>query len=263
MKYVRKAKKSMLKRPVFKRKARYPRRITVRSNANTDDATVLKINPGKSRVQRWLKTTPLNVQGTLGVAGTNGFTIRTESAAYTQAGTITFDPAGYSGNNSGSITSANGFSLLSALALPEWTSFGNLYAQYKVNKITLKFTSSVASATNVNNMPITLFMRYNDEYTPGNPTITSISEERNWIKKVFTPEHPTFTYSFYPKVLAQYDNLGLIAVDSRRSTSMPFMNMNSPSELLGMKFYVQSPASSALNIVSCDIQYDISFKEQT
>jgi hypothetical protein len=106
-------------------------------------------------------------------------------------------------------------------------------------------------------------MRYNDEYTPGAPNPVSISEEKNWVRKTFTQEKNTFTYSFYPKVWALYDNLGTLATDSRVTKSMPWTNMNSPVEIAGMKFYFNAPASNVAAYCYCEIQYDISFKEQT
>lgn len=266
MKYVRKSKKSVVPRrkPVFKRKAAYSKRTRP---VRIVDPTVVKVNPGKSRVQRWVKTTPINTQGVPSFPGTNGFSIFCSGLSYQVAGVMTFDPTGNYGNVSGSITSpATTFSTLSPQTLPEWTSFSNLYAQYKVNKIHLKFTYSDNGANaQASASAATLWMRYNDEYQPGNPTAVSISEEKNWIKKIFTAEHPNFTYSFYPKCLTFYDNQGAISTDGRGSRSMGWCNMNAPAEIFGMKFFCQTQAVGTVDAgyIHCDIQYDLSFKEQT
>jgi len=260
--YVRKpkpkSKPSPYRKRTIKRRTMRPRTLRIQ------DDTVVRINPGKARVQKWMKNTPLNIPGNPSVAGTNGFNIALGTTAYAQSGSMTFDPSGNFGNFSGPISSTAGFASLSTQTLPEWTSLGNLYGQYKVNKITLKFSlSSTGSAQSGNGPQATLFMRYNDEYTPGAPNPTSISEEKNWIRKTFTVEKPTFNYSFYPKVLALYDNLGLATTDARATRSMPWTNMNAPVEILGMKFYFNVPAASATSYINCDVQYDISFKEQT
>jgi len=256
-KFKPKQKRSVRKRTSTKRRS-MPRRIAIQ------DDTVVKINPGKARVQKWMKNTPLNIMGVPSTAGTNGFSIQLGATSYAQSGSMTFDPSGNFGNFSGPVSSTTGFASLSSQTLPEWTSLGNLYAQYKVNKITLKFSlASTGTAQSGNGPQATLFMRYNDEYTPGAPNPTSISEEKNWIRKTFTVEKPTFNYSFYPKVFQLYDNLGIVTTDARVTRSMPWTNMNSPAEILGMKFYFNVPGASASSYIHCDVQYDISFKEQT
>ena len=112
----------------------------------------------------------------------------------------------------------------------------------------------------------TIYLRYNNEYlAPGTGTVTplTMSEERGWVRKVFTAEHPDFTYSFYPKIMQLVDNAGVFSTESRVSKSMPWTNINTPVELYGMKVYTYWAGNpNNTYYMNCDVLYHLEFKEQ-
>ena len=253
------------KASITKRKS-YGRRRPVRARRKmvASDPTVMMMNGGKDKVMKWSKSLTLNSPGSASTLNLNGFSLSLNSvASYTQSGTMVFDPTGTFGNNSGPINASSGFLALGVANIPEWSSLKNLYAMYKVTKIHLNFNYNCQG--NVLFGEPTIYIRYNNQYNAPAPTLGSMSEERHWIKKTFTAEHPNFKYSFYPKVMQLYDNAGIITTDSRVSRSMPWTNLNLPVELYGCKFfftYQGGGSATTQNYITCDITYEISFKDQ-
>jgi len=171
---------------------------------------------------------------------------------------LTFDPAGTFGNNS--INVAGGVSTSGPANIQQWTQYANLYDQYKVNKITLHFTAIDIADLNTGS-PI-MYIRYQDTYGAIAPTMTDISQQKNWVRKTFTSEHPDFTFSFVPKVQDIVDNNALISANARTPKRMVFTNTSTPVMLYGVQLVVVLPASALGYSVNCSTEYHIGFKEQ-
>ena len=224
------------------------------------DSTVQRLNGGRDRPICVSKSLPFNVNGTVSTSGTTGFVYNFTSSSFSVGTLTTFDPTGNFGNNSGNITS--GAPTLIAAQITDWTSFAALYSQYKVKKIHLKFTAyDSTSGSTLGSQPPTMFIRYNNEYAAPSPTTAIIADERNWMRKTFTPEHPDFSYSFYPKVMCLDDNRGLISTDSRVPKSMRWTSTATPVELWGVKAWIAAiGTSSAGTYIAMDVTYDICFR---
>lgn len=261
----------MYKRKSLAKKKRTPvyrSRMSRRSRApmaRVVDTTVQKINPGREKIVRVKKSlypnAPYFTQTTY---GTNGFQIKYDGTAFAVAQVINFDPSGTFGNNSGIITATS--TLTGAAGIPEWSSFKALYSYYRVKRIVIKMFANSTSPNGLLDIPPIVYLKYNNEYNAANPTQQSISEEKNFIRKIFTPEHPEFTYSFYPKVVTLYDNVGVFATEARQVKSMGWTDVNTPSQLLGLKLYTYFPADTTTpptNTLSFDISYELEFKEQS
>ena len=234
------------------------------------DTTIQRLNPGKSTVVRLKKALPfipsyLSLSG----SGTYGIQIQLGTTGFTFGQHIVFDPSGTWGNSSGYIVSAIG--TLGVAAIPEWSAYKLLYSQYRVKKIHLKFLAINNNPTiQLNNIEPTLYVRYCDEDVApatGQVTATTMCEEKNWIRKTFTTEHPEFSYSFYPKVMHLVDNAQVIGSESRMPKSMGWTDVNFPVQLWGCKLYINWPALSGVtgtqSFINVDISYDIEFKEQS
>lgn len=224
------------------------------------DTTVTKLNAGKERIANVKKGYPINSQGYASAIGFTSPQIVLGASGFTYGGNLIFDPTGTFGQCTGKIDVAS--PTLGPLPIPEWVSYKTLYGLYKVRKITIKFRADDDGAQGLLSNPPVIYMRYLNEYNQAVPTYTSISEEKNWIRKTFTPEHPEFTYSFYPKVMQYVDNAGTLATDARVPKAMGWTSVATPVELYGLKVWFSHPGTSTTSIVSFDITYDIAFKEQ-
>lgn len=260
-KYIRKSTKSKKKNvKSYKKMARPSTRKKI-----TRDPTITKLNAGKERIVRVRKMTKINLPSVVGTAGTNGMSIQLTSTGYTAKGVLVFDPSGSQGNNSGNISNlfTSGASL-SPCNIPDWSGFQTLYSEYRVKKITCKFNWSSSGNPLSYAMP-ELYVRYANDYNEADPDAFTVSEQRNWVRKVFTMEHPSFTYSFYPKVMYLADNPGVLATEARVAKAMPWTDMSNPCALYGLKFFIHWPGavnSTYTNVINMDISYDIEFKEQ-
>lgn len=269
MPYVPRRKYPARKKPAAKLsgKRMYKRRVSRKpKSANHLDTTISVINPGKDKVIRINKQLPLNVPYQLGGA-TKGVNFQLGTTSLTWGQVLVFDPAGTVGNFAGTVTAAG--SLLGTTALAEWSAYSLLYQQYRVKKIHLKFNCSSAIAQNLDNSPVTMYIRYQKEWisNPGTPnqiTPGILAEQRNVVKKTFTSQHPDFMYSFYPKVARLADAGGTgITTDSRVLKSMDFTSCTTPVDLWGAEIFVFWPGSaSAAALLQMDVQYDIEFKTQ-
>lgn len=238
-KYAKKAR--TVKKKAYRRKKSYPR-----------DSTVTRINPGKAKVVKVIRgyqPTPPNTNATDGV---NAFQVAVSSNSNV---ITTVDPSGSWGAFSG-----NGTVIPRGPAkIPGWDAYKGLYQKYKVTKVTLKW-SAYDGSSSLDDATPTLHVRYNDDYTASAPNWTDVATERGWIKKQFTPEHPNFTYSFYPKVMKLVDNVNILATEARAPVPMPWTDVDTPVELYGFKCLVNN-SGSATTRVNCDITYTILFKE--
>jgi len=261
------ARKSTKKNNYRKRKPTYTRRRKPASkSANYLDTTITVINPGKDKVCKISKTLPLNVPYAIGGA-TKGMNIQCGASAITWGQVLVFDPAGSFGNFAGTVTAAG--SLLGTTPISEWSAYSLIYTQYRVRKIHLKFNCGAGVGTNLDNNPLTMYIRYQKEWisnpgTANQVTPGLLAEQRNVVKKTFTSQHPDFVYSFYPKV-ARLDDAGGTGAptDSRVLKSMPFTNCNTPVDLWGVEIFVQWPAGSGTALLQMDVQYDLEFKTQS
>lgn len=243
-----------------------PRTTRKRFAARPVDNTVQKLNPGRERLIFVKKSYPYIPAYFGAVGGINGMQIEAAATGFAFGKNIIFDPTGTFGNCSGVISTSAGS--LTTAAIPEWAAYSALYSMYKVTKIHLRLTCADDGAYGLQSTPPTLYLRYLNEYLPpvtGQNTTTSMSEERNWVRKQFTAEHPDFTYSFYPKVMQLMDNTGSFSTETRTPKAMHWTNVNTPVELYGLKMYFQWPsiANAATTYINIDITYDIVFKEQS
>ncbi|UAU46995.1 Cap [Chicken proventriculitis-associated circular virus 1] len=268
MPYVRRPAKSTRKKPMSRpyRKRTVKRRAPVRKGANYLDTTISVMNPGKDKIVRISKSLPLNVPYAIGGA-TKGMNVQCGASAITWGQVLVFDPSGTQGNFCGTVTAAG--SLLGTSALAEWSAYSLLYQQYKVKKIHLRFNCGAAVGTNLDNNPLTMYIRYQKEWISNPGTANQVTpglfaEQRNVVKKTFTSQHPDFTYSFYPKVARLSDAGGTGAsADSRILKSMDFTSVNTPVDLWGAQIFLQWPAGSGSALLQMDVQYDLEFKTQS
>ena len=265
-KYVKKSKKTTTRRGMSYRKPSYRRRP--KTNMNTGDTSISVINPGKDRIVRVQKSLPLNQPYTLGGV-TKGMNFSFTTSAATWGQVLVFDPAGIRGNNAGTVALTS--STLSPAAIAEWVAYKVLYAEYRVRKITLKFNASTLAGNQIDDAPVTMFIRYQNEWianpgTASQVTLGTLAEMRNVVKKTFTNANPDFQYSFYPKVAKLIDSDGIgTGTDSRALKSMGFTSVNTPADLWGVQIYMNWPGSSVGNsaLIQCDILYDIEFRTQS
>lgn len=260
-------KKTFVRRKKVYKKKSQPNRSSMRSSMRPSrplrlaDTTVTKLNPGKDRMITVKKSYPINSQGYASAIGFTSPQIVLGTTGFTYGGNLIFDPSGTFGQCTGKIDSAS--PTLGALPIPEWVSYKALYGLYKVKRMTIKFRADDNGSQGLLSQPPVLYMRYLNEFNQATPTYTSISEEKNWVRKTFTPEHPEFSYSFYPKVMQLVDNAGTLATDTRVPKSMGWTSVNTPVELYGIKFWLSWPGSAdTTTLISLDISYDIQFKEQ-
>lgn len=245
------------KKKVFSRKSRS--RKSVSRVLAIKDTTIIKYNPGRAPILRTLKCLPLFLPYTNGVVGVNGLQFVCGATNVTASSSMIFDPSGTYGTASAQITASGPFTGAPAPVI-DWPSFQRLYSHYRVTKITCRFTAQDIGSL-VTAPPI-IYVRYANVYPTINPTVNGIADQRNWVRKTFTPEHPDFTYSFYPKVMVLTDNIGLLATEPRVPKSMPWTNLTTPSDLYGLQVIFQYPGSTSgtSTFVNMDIEYHMQFK---
>lgn len=243
----KRVKKAPIRRRRYGSKSKRMRRAAV-----CKDPTVTKSVVRRAQVVKVVKGYPIIGPNTAVVAGTNGL----QCPPGTNANAVTtVDPSGSWGTFSGLTNSAS----MVPAKIPQWDAYKGLYQKYKVTKVTLKWTAYDGTSTLDDASPH-LAVRYNDDYTATLPTWTDVATERNWIRKTFTAEHPTFQYSFYPKVMAMADNVNVLATDSRIPKKMPWTDVDTPVELFGFKYLINNNQGNSTR-VNCDIFYTILFKE--
>ena len=226
--------------------ARRPRVMPVR----VADTTVEKLNIQKIKPVYIKKMMVLNPIGAAGTSNVTAFQL----APLTSAGgvNLTFDPAGTLGN-AGYLGNYSGIS--------EWSAYSGLYQFYKVNKIKLVFSAFDTGSSGLLNASPTIYIRYNNDYLPISVSRSTMASLPGVIKKTFTPEHPMFEYSFYPKVQLLVDNYGVIlGNEARQPRKMSYTNTATPVQLYGISIYWSAIATGMW--VNMDIEYDISFKSQ-
>lgn len=258
VKYVRKTNKKYSKRKpsAYKRtyKRSYPKKARV-----APDPTVLRINPGPQKAVYVVKALREISPYAPGTVGTTGMFFGSTASLQTSTTTLLFDPAGVFGNNS--INVAAGVSNSGPAAIQQWLQYAGLYDKYRVSKITLRFT-----AIDVDNLDVgspILYIRKNDTYGTIAPTMTDISQQKNWIRKTFTAEQPDFTFSFTPRVQILEDNNSVIASNGRVPAYMSWTNTSTPISLYGVQLIVVLPASTTGYSVNCSTTYHLGFKESS
>lgn len=266
-KYLRK-KLFRRKRPT-KSKSRYSRKTMRRpkGNMNTGDTTISVINPGKDKIIRVQKSLPLNQPYVLG-GTTRGANFNFSTTAITWGQVLTFDPAGVQGFFTGTVNST--ISTLSSSAIAEWVAYKVLYTEYRVRKITLKFNASSTLGNSLDDVPVSLYIRYQKEWianpgAAGGVNLGTLAEMRNVVRKTFTADHPDFQYSFYPKVARLSDAAGTgVGNDGRVLKSMQFTSVNVPVDLWGVQLYINWPGSAvgSTALIQMDVSYDIEFRTQ-
>jgi len=212
------------------------------------DTTIEKLNNIRVKplmIKKMLPFLPIGATGGVG----QGFQIAPSQGPF--GFNLTFDPAGTVGN----------FGYSGPSAIPEWTAYSGLYQFYRVKKIKLIFSAEDSGSGGLLNSPPVIHIRYNNDYIPITPTRSVMAGLSKVIKKTFTPEHPFFTYSIYPKVQQLVDNYGsALSAESRVPKSMPWTNTATPVQLYGVSIYQSGTATGQwLNI---DCEYDLEFKSQ-
>lgn len=251
-------KKYAKRRPMVKKRT-YKNKKTFKKTSGVKDTTIMRYNPGKAPSCRVIKQPAIFYPYTLGSPGSNALQFSAGATAITAFGSLQFDPSGAFGTYSGNVNSSGTFIGVPAPIL-DWGSLIRLYSHYKVHKIVCRFTAQ-DTGTLISSPPI-IYVRYANVYPSVVPNISTVSEQRGWVRKTFTPEHPNFTYSFYPKVMALVDNIGVLATEARCPKSMPWTNCTTPVDLYGFQFIFQFPANTSTTdtFVNMDVEYHMSFK---
>jgi len=246
-------KRPMTKKTSYKKKSRTAKIIAPK------DTTVVKYNPGKDKVVKFIKSPAIFYPYTLGTSGSNALQFSGGASAITAFGSVQFDPAGSFGTYSGTV-SVNGTFVGAPAPVVDWGSLIRLYSHYKVTKIVCKFTAQDTGS--LISAPPIIYMRYANVYPSVTPNISTVSEQRGWVRKTFTPEHPNFTYAFYPKVMMLADNIGVLATEARQPKNMPWTNCSTPVDLYGFQFIYQFPANTTTTdtFVNMDVEYHLCFK---
>ena len=269
-KYHRKPRPYSKRKSMHKRRPRraYSGKAGIKGMGNKYDSTISVLNQGRDKPIRVVKSLPLNQPYSLGgvTKGAN-FVLTTSAVNWGQV--LTFDPAGVQGFNAGSVGTST--SLLSPAAIAEWVAYKVLYTEYKVNRITLKFNCGVTLGNQMDDNPVTIYIRNQKEWiaNPGTASgvgLGTLAEMRNVVRKTFTSEHPDFEYSFVPKVARLLDAGGTgSTTDTRALKPMGYCSVNTPADLWGIQLYTNWAGSSVGNtaLLQMDITYDISFRNQS
>lgn len=258
--------KTTRRRGMPTRKRTYRRRAPISSNKG--DTTISVVNPGKDKIIKVIKSLPLN-QPYVNGGVTKGVNFQFAATAVQWGQVMVFDPAGAQGNNAGTVALTS--STLSPAAITEWVAYKILYTEYRVKKIHLKFLASSLLGQTLDEVPITMYIRYQKEWianpgTASQVTLGTLAEMRNVVRKTFTSDHPDFEYSFYPKIARLSDAGGTgLSADTRALKSMPFCSVNTPVDLWGVQLYVNWPGSSAgvQALLQMDVSYEIEFRTQS
>jgi len=189
--------RSTRKKPAYKSKRKsYVKRRPTRKprSSNAGDTTITVINPGKDKIVRVQKALPMNQPYVLG-GTTRGANFNFGPTAVTWGQVLTFDPAGVQGFMTGTVSATT--SVLSSSSIAEWPAYKLLYTEYRVRKIRLKFHASSTLGNALDDVPVSLLIRYQKEWiaNPGQASGCSpstMSELRNVVRKTFTSDHPDF-----------------------------------------------------------------------
>lgn len=250
-------KTSGIKKKTYKPYKKYVKRAS--KPAVVSDPTVMRINPGPNKAVYVTKALREISPFSAGTVGTTGMFFGSIATTQTSTTNLLFDPAGVFGNNS--INVAAGVAASGPAAIQQWLQYAGLYDKYKVFKITLRFTALDTDNLDVGS-PI-IYIRKSDTYGSIAPTMTDISQQKNWIRKTFTAEQPDFTFSFVPRVQNLEDNNSVISSNGRVPTWMSWTNTSTPISLYGVQLIVVLPGSTVGYSVNCSTTYHLGFKESS
>jgi len=204
-----------------------------------------------------------------------------------------FDPSGYNAMICGQQTAYDTQSSVvqggtKYLRVDDWSNYALIYQQYKVNRVTLVFTAFCSGGT-LDQFPITLYIRKSPIVTDTSmPNETDLGSQSGWIKKLFTANSPTFTWSCVPmqqdvidsgnltysrqpermawQDTSNYNKLNgweyLISMGSN-----PLINSNAPIGVSGLATYSSSTTaqyqSTAFPVLQMDYKFSVAWKRRT
>lgn len=233
---------------------RFTRRRTFKRQKN-----VAVVGPRREHVCHQQLSTRTTAPYTESIAGNGPSFMSSSSGALAWYQMWYFDPSGFIGPTGaqvpGSTVNPNTGSTADG-----WTRFAAIYAYYKVTSITLNFHYTTAG--NADFGPPILYINREFEYNASAPTIADTSNQTGWLRKEFDSNSETFRYTFKPRITSIEDNRGVTTTDPRGSTAMPWTNVSTPAELLGIKVMLFMPLHTNPGIIQCNIVYNCLFKDK-
>jgi len=156
----------------------------------------------------------------------------------------------------GGVTGAN---------MPDWTNILTLYNRYKILKVTYTFNVQPLGAGGLVSFDLPkLFIRYNYDSNMsagllGSNILTKCQEVNNTKQFQFTPEHTTFSYTFYPKCIEPV-YLSSVATGYKLAKPQYIDTQYGTVPHYGIMYYFDFVATGIK--ITQDISYEIAFKYQ-
>jgi hypothetical protein len=241
--------------------ARYRRRSYRRRRHFKRQKGVSAVGPRREHICHQQLSTAMQAPFNSGESLLNGPTyVSSTTEARSWAGIWYFDISGSFAMPSGPQTpGANATN--APLTTQNWARFAAIYEMYKVTRIHLKFTYTGTGNADFG-API-LYINREFEYSSATPTLADTSIQSGWLRKEFDSNSDNFEYSFTPRVYEYLDNRGTTTVDGRGSMRMPWININTPLEMMGVKVMVWMPVHSNVSYISCQITYNVKFRNKS
>lgn len=232
----------MVKKLVRKVKKTHRKRVNKAKGANAQhplfvkplDLTVQKLNPfghNDKKGYRFVKR--------YGEAVCDNFGINTAAGTVKN---IIFDPSGTYGNAGAGAAQ---------VALPEWSSFQQLFDQFKIDKIICRVRANdTASNGALQATQTSLLARYNYNSGSGAPTtLAAMSELPSVIRKVFTIDSPLFEYIITPMVEMSSYNGGLLSAQGRNPRKMGWTDITNAQQIYGLSLMSENGTDATTTLV--------------
>lgn len=184
-----------------------------------------------------------------------------------------FDPTG--ANNYSAVTIGASTSYLYT-PYPHFASYAALYQQFKLLKVKLIFTAygtAPQSATPVDSNPLVIGQMssdvlqiigrhmYDPDYSTTPITAIRLMDLTKVKKHIFTVEHPTVSFTLYPRVLTSQSLVtgGGAASDFFRISKPGWQNSDDDAAFYGFAAYI--PAITPGSNIQVDIQYTMAWRQ--
>lgn len=167
-----------------------------------------------------------------------------------------FDPSG--SNSYATPNPATATAALNLLGIAEWSGFGVIYDQYKVDKIVLR-ARLVAPPTGGGF--VTMFCRHNYDSQFLAADVTYLGVLPNVRGHSFSPEHQQTEWVIYPRCNPLALNVtGSLATEGRFVSKMRYTELEFPLKLLGASVVFDVAAWPDGCIVAVDCVYHMKYK---